>query len=45
MVPKQRLDKLSWEWAETVDPDEVQWEHVELAYRVTLKPCLPGTCK
>ncbi|KAI0234833.1 Ubiquitin carboxyl-terminal hydrolase 48 [Lamellibrachia satsuma] len=45
MVPKQRLDKLSWQWAEAVEPDEVQWKHVELAYRVGLNPCKPGTCR
>ena len=45
MVPKQRLDKLSWQWAEAVEPDEVQWKHVEMAYRVSLKPCKPGTCR
>ncbi|XP_013383086.1 ubiquitin carboxyl-terminal hydrolase 48 isoform X2 [Lingula anatina] len=45
MAPKQQLDKAAWQWAETVEPEAVTWDHVETAYRIHLKPCKRGACR
>ena len=39
MGPKVQQDKLAWQWAETTDPDSINDDHRELAYRIKLKPC------
>uniref|UniRef100_A0A4W3GMX6 Ubiquitin carboxyl-terminal hydrolase 48 n=1 Tax=Callorhinchus milii TaxID=7868 RepID=A0A4W3GMX6_CALMI len=39
MAPKQQLEKAAWQWAESVRPEEVRREHIELAYRVLLGSC------
>ena len=39
MGPKVQQDKLAWQWAETTDPDNIETEHRESAYRIKLKPC------
>ncbi|XP_033744613.1 ubiquitin carboxyl-terminal hydrolase 48-like [Pecten maximus] len=45
MPPKQQLDKAAWQWAETVNPEDVQQGHVEIAYRLNLKKCKAQACK
>ncbi|OWF55603.1 ubiquitin carboxyl-terminal hydrolase 48-like [Mizuhopecten yessoensis] len=45
MPPKQQLDKAAWQWAETVNPEDVSQEHVEIAYRFNLKRCKAQICK
>ena len=45
MPAKQQLDKLSWQWTETVQPEAVTREHVELAYRIGLDPCQRNICR
>ncbi|XP_032903844.1 ubiquitin carboxyl-terminal hydrolase 48 isoform X4 [Amblyraja radiata] len=39
MAPKQQLEKAAWQWAESIRPEEVQQEHIELAYRIRLGSC------
>ncbi|XP_071116349.1 ubiquitin carboxyl-terminal hydrolase 48-like [Haliotis cracherodii] len=45
MPPKLQLDKAAWQWADTTDPHNVTQDHVNMAYRLNLKPCSQGTCK
>ncbi|XP_060076420.1 ubiquitin carboxyl-terminal hydrolase 48-like [Ylistrum balloti] len=45
MPPKQQLDKAAWQWAETVNPEDIDHDHVEIAYRLNLKKCKPQACK
>lgn len=44
MPPKQPLDKSSWRWAETTDPNTITLEHIRTAYRLNLPHCKPGGC-
>ena len=44
MPPKQPLEKTSWQWAETTDPDSITLEHIKIAYRLNLPHCTPGGC-
>ena len=44
MPPKQPLEKTSWQWAETTDPDSITLEHIRVAYRLNLPFCTPGGC-
>ncbi|XP_060707924.1 ubiquitin carboxyl-terminal hydrolase 48 isoform X1 [Hemiscyllium ocellatum] len=39
MAPKQQLEKAAWQWTESVRPEEVKQEHIELAYRIRLGSC------
>ncbi|KAJ8301407.1 hypothetical protein KUTeg_020394 [Tegillarca granosa] len=45
MPPKQTLDKVTWQWAESTDPNNIKLEHVRTAYRLNVKPCKPGSCR
>jgi len=45
MAPKQQLEKNAWEWARTTPPDCVSSQHVEMVYRINLKPCEMAACK
>ncbi|XP_046553615.1 LOW QUALITY PROTEIN: ubiquitin carboxyl-terminal hydrolase 48-like [Haliotis rubra] len=45
MPPKLQLDKAAWQWADITDPHNVTQEHVNMAYRLNLKPCSQGACK
>ncbi|XP_040059098.2 ubiquitin carboxyl-terminal hydrolase 48 [Gasterosteus aculeatus] len=45
MAPRLQLEKAAWRWVETVKPEEIRPEHIELAYRVNLPACKRGTCR
>lgn len=45
MAPRIQLEKAAWRWVETVKPEEIKQEHIELAYRVNLSACKRGTCR
>ncbi|XP_007518887.1 ubiquitin carboxyl-terminal hydrolase 48-like [Erinaceus europaeus] len=45
MAPRQQLEKAAWRWVMTVKPEEVSQEHVEIAYRIWLKPCSRSLCR
>ncbi|XP_068450726.1 ubiquitin carboxyl-terminal hydrolase 48 isoform X2 [Clinocottus analis] len=45
MAPRLQLEKAAWRWVETVKPEEIKQEHIELAYRVNLPACKRGTCR
>ncbi|KAM6947353.1 ubiquitin carboxyl-terminal hydrolase 48 isoform 1-T3 [Lycodopsis pacificus] len=45
MAPRLQLEKAAWRWVETVKPEEIRQEHIELAYRVNLPACKRGTCR
>ena len=42
---KQQLDQIAWSWAETVEPENISWEHLVLAYRLNLKACKRNSCR
>ncbi|KAK2821036.1 hypothetical protein Q5P01_023995 [Channa striata] len=45
MAPRIQLEKAAWRWVETVKPEEIKQEHIDLAYRVNLPACKRGTCR
>ncbi|XP_041836368.1 ubiquitin carboxyl-terminal hydrolase 48 [Melanotaenia boesemani] len=45
MAPRVQLEKAAWRWVETVKPEEIKQEHIELAYRINLPACKRGTCR
>ncbi|XP_041639436.1 ubiquitin carboxyl-terminal hydrolase 48 isoform X2 [Cheilinus undulatus] len=45
MAPRLQLEKAAWRWVETVKPEEIGQEHIELAYRVNLPACKRGACR
>lgn len=45
MPAKPSLDKLSWQWAEKTEPENVSLENVRTAYRLNLPVCTLGVCK
>lgn len=45
MPSKQQLDKIAWQWTETVEPADVKQEHIEAAYRVRCGSCEANTCR
>uniref|UniRef100_A0A8P4KAJ1 Ubiquitin carboxyl-terminal hydrolase 48 n=1 Tax=Dicentrarchus labrax TaxID=13489 RepID=A0A8P4KAJ1_DICLA len=45
MAPRLQLEKAAWRWVETVKPEEIGPEHIDLAYRVNLPACKRGTCR
>uniref|UniRef100_A0A3Q3G0C9 Ubiquitin carboxyl-terminal hydrolase 48 n=1 Tax=Labrus bergylta TaxID=56723 RepID=A0A3Q3G0C9_9LABR len=45
MAPRLQLEKAAWRWVESVKPEEIRWEHIELAYRVNLPACKRGACR
>lgn len=45
MAPRLQLEKAAWRWVESVKPEDIQQEHIDLAYRVHLPACVRGTCR
>ncbi|CAG5126299.1 unnamed protein product, partial [Candidula unifasciata] len=47
MPPKQKvpLDRIAWQWAESVDLSNLTAEHIRTAYRLNLSACERGSCK
>ncbi|XP_068598995.1 ubiquitin carboxyl-terminal hydrolase 48 [Brachionichthys hirsutus] len=45
MAPRLQLEKAAWRWVETVKPEEISQEHIDLAYRVNLPACKRGSCR
>ncbi|KAI2659049.1 Ubiquitin carboxyl-terminal hydrolase 48 [Labeo rohita] len=45
MAPRLQLEKAAWKWAETVKPEDITYEHIELAYRIAVAACKRGTCR
>ncbi|KAK5911825.1 hypothetical protein CesoFtcFv8_001761 [Champsocephalus esox] len=45
MAPRLQLEKAAWRWVESVKPEDIRQEHIELAYRVSLLACKRGTCR
>ncbi|XP_027135392.1 ubiquitin carboxyl-terminal hydrolase 48 [Larimichthys crocea] len=45
MAPRLQLEKAAWRWVETVKPEDISPEHIDLAYRVNLPACKRGTCR
>lgn len=45
MAPRLQLEKAAWRWVETVKPEDIRQEHIDLAYRVNLPACKRGTCR
>uniref|UniRef100_A0A3Q3WJP0 Ubiquitin carboxyl-terminal hydrolase 48 n=1 Tax=Mola mola TaxID=94237 RepID=A0A3Q3WJP0_MOLML len=45
MAPLLQLEKAAWRWVETVKPEDIRQEHIDLAYRINLPACKKGTCR
>ncbi|XP_077582327.1 ubiquitin carboxyl-terminal hydrolase 48 isoform X1 [Stigmatopora nigra] len=45
MTPRLQLEKAAWRWVESVKPEEISQEHIELAYRINLPACKRGNCR
>ncbi|XP_062842349.1 ubiquitin carboxyl-terminal hydrolase 48 isoform X2 [Trichomycterus rosablanca] len=45
MAPRLQLEKAAWRWVDTVAPEEITQEHIELAYRIAVPTCKRGTCR
>ncbi|KAJ3602666.1 hypothetical protein NHX12_030415, partial [Muraenolepis orangiensis] len=45
MAPRLQLEKAAWRWVETVKPEDISREHIELSYRVNVPACKRGTCR
>ncbi|XP_071403639.1 ubiquitin carboxyl-terminal hydrolase 48 isoform X3 [Centroberyx affinis] len=45
MAPRLQLEKAAWRWVETVKPEDITREHIELAYRVNVPACKRGACR
>uniref|UniRef100_A0A3Q2GK61 ubiquitinyl hydrolase 1 n=1 Tax=Cyprinodon variegatus TaxID=28743 RepID=A0A3Q2GK61_CYPVA len=45
MAPRVKLDKAAWLWVETVKPEDIKQEHIELAYRINIPACKRGICR
>ncbi|XP_067243976.1 ubiquitin carboxyl-terminal hydrolase 48 isoform X1 [Chanodichthys erythropterus] len=45
MAPRLQLEKAAWRWAETVKPEDITHEHIELAYRIAVPLCKRGACR
>uniref|UniRef100_A0A674P5T5 Ubiquitin carboxyl-terminal hydrolase 48 n=1 Tax=Takifugu rubripes TaxID=31033 RepID=A0A674P5T5_TAKRU len=45
MAPRLQLEKAAWRWVETVKPEDITQEHINLAYRINLTACKRGTCR
>ena len=39
-IKKIDLDKQAWAWTESIQPHEIQRNHLESAYRLGLKNCM-----
>lgn len=40
-----QLEKAAWRWVESVRPEDIQREHIELAYRIGVPACKRGACR
>ncbi|KAJ8367378.1 hypothetical protein AAFF_G00320470 [Aldrovandia affinis] len=45
MAPRLQLERAAWRWVETVSPEDVKDEHLEIAYRITVPSCKRGACR
>ncbi|MED6236539.1 Ubiquitin carboxyl-terminal hydrolase 48 [Ataeniobius toweri] len=45
MAPRVKLEKAAWLWVETVKPEDIKQEHIELAYRINIPTCKRGICR
>ncbi|XP_053546203.1 ubiquitin carboxyl-terminal hydrolase 48 [Bombina bombina] len=45
MAPRLQLEKAAWRWTDAVTPEQVEQEHIEIAYRVRLESCVRGVCR
>ncbi|XP_076846101.1 ubiquitin carboxyl-terminal hydrolase 48 isoform X2 [Brachyhypopomus gauderio] len=45
MAPRLQLEKAAWRWVDTVKPEDITQEHVELAYRIGVPACKRGACR
>lgn len=45
MAPRLQLEKAAWRWVESVRPEDIKREHIELAYRIGVPACKRGTCR
>uniref|UniRef100_M4AWU6 Ubiquitin carboxyl-terminal hydrolase 48 n=1 Tax=Xiphophorus maculatus TaxID=8083 RepID=M4AWU6_XIPMA len=45
MAPRVKLEKAAWLWVETVKPEDIKHEHIELAYRINIPACKRGICR
>lgn len=45
MAPRLQLEKAAWRWVDTVKPEDITQEHIELAYRIAVPACKRGTCR
>lgn len=45
MAPRLQLEKAAWRWVDTVRPEDITQEHIELAYRIAVQACKRGTCR
>ncbi|XP_061641899.1 ubiquitin carboxyl-terminal hydrolase 48 isoform X4 [Phyllopteryx taeniolatus] len=45
MAPRLQLEKAAWRWVESVKPEDIGQEHIELAYRISLPACKRGNCR
>ncbi|KAK2821211.1 hypothetical protein Q7C36_020554 [Tachysurus vachellii] len=45
MAPRLQLEKAAWRWVDTVKPEDITQEHIELAYRIAVSACKRGTCR
>lgn len=45
MAPRLQLERAAWRWVETVRPEDVKDEHIEIAYRIRVPACKRSTCR
>ncbi|KAL0978076.1 hypothetical protein UPYG_G00165600 [Umbra pygmaea] len=45
MAPRVHLEKAAWRWVESVRPEDIRREHIEIAYRVCVPACKRGACR
>ncbi|CAB1354090.1 unnamed protein product [Coregonus sp. 'balchen'] len=45
MAPRVQLEKAAWRWVESVRPEDIQREHIEIAYRICVPACKRGACR
>uniref|UniRef100_A0A4W5MWE7 Ubiquitin carboxyl-terminal hydrolase 48 n=1 Tax=Hucho hucho TaxID=62062 RepID=A0A4W5MWE7_9TELE len=45
MAPRVQLEKAAWRWVESVRPEDIHREHIEIAYRICVPPCKRGACR
>uniref|UniRef100_A0A674BX89 Ubiquitin carboxyl-terminal hydrolase 48 n=1 Tax=Salmo trutta TaxID=8032 RepID=A0A674BX89_SALTR len=45
MAPRVQLEKAAWRWVESVRPEDIHREHIEIAYRICVPSCKRGACR